>query len=270
MTGACVDVTERRQKEDALRAADRHKDEFLGMLAHELRNPLAPIMYSVAMLGKQMTDPAAKRPLDVITRQVRHMARIVDDLLDVSRVTQGKVSLKREAVDVVTLVMETLEASRPSMAARDHTVHTDLSATPLAVSGDSVRLSQIVENLLNNAAKYTPPGGHIAVNVRREGSEVVITVRDTGVGIAPAMLPRVFDLFAQAETSLDRSEGGLGIGLTLVNRLTRLHAGSVEARSNGLGLGSEFIVRLPLLDAAPLGATPATTPRGAASSTQTT
>jgi PAS domain S-box-containing protein len=267
MTGACVDVTERRQKEDALRTADRQKDEFLGMLAHELRNPLAPIMYSAALLERVVHEPAGRRSLDVINRQVRRMTRLVDDLLDVSRVTQGKVSLKRDTVDISALVAEAAEGSRGLMDARNHALHVDIRDPQLRVHGDAVRLGQVVENLLNNAAKYTPSGGRVAVTVRRDGDAAVISVRDTGVGIAPAMLPRVFALFVQAETSLDRSEGGLGIGLTLVDQLVRLHGGRVEARSEGLDRGSEFIVRLPTVKVDALAAAAAARSSGGSNPT---
>jgi PAS domain S-box-containing protein len=246
MAGACVDVTERREKEEALRAADRQKDEFLGMLAHELRNPLAPIIYSVAALERQMPAPEARRPLEIIARQTRRMTRIVDDLLDVSRVTQGKISLQRERLDVAGIVGNAADVSRAAMDARGHRFEVRVPGTPLPVSGDAVRLGQVFENLLSNAAKYTPPGGDVTVTVERDGPNAVVRVRDTGVGISPDVLPRIFDLFVQADTTLDRSEGGLGIGLTLVERLTRMHGGGVEARSEGPGLGAEFMVRLPL------------------------
>ena len=246
MAGACVDVTERREKEEALLAADRQKDEFLGMLAHELRNPLAPIIYSVAALERQMPAPEAKRPLEIIARQARRMTRIVDDLLDVSRVTQGKISLKRERLDIGSIVGIAAEVSRAVMDARGHRLEVRVPGTPVPVSGDAVRLGQVFENLLSNAAKYTPPGGVVTVTVEREGPNAIVRVRDTGVGISADVLPRIFDLFVQADTTLDRSEGGLGIGLTLVSRLTHMHGGVVEARSDGPGLGAEFLVRLPL------------------------
>ena len=246
MAGACVDVTERREKEEALLAADRQKDEFLGMLAHELRNPLAPIIYSVAALERQMPAPEAKRPLEIISRQARRMTRIVDDLLDVSRVTQGKISLKRERLDIASIVGIAAEVSRAIMDARGHRLEVRVPGTPVPVSGDAVRLGQVFENLLSNAAKYTPPGGSVTVTVEREGPNAIVRVRDTGVGISADVLPRIFDLFVQADTTLDRSEGGLGIGLTLVSRLTHMHGGVVEARSDGPGLGAEFLVRLPL------------------------
>jgi PAS domain S-box-containing protein len=247
MIAACVDITERRNKEDALRAADRQKDEFLGMLSHEIRNPLAPMMYSVNLLERQITDPALRRPLDVIGRQLRRMVHIVDDLLDASRVTHGKISLKRASVSLTEIVSQAVEASRSRMEAHGHALIHEAAQEPLLMSGDAARLGQVLENLLANAAKYTPNGGTVTVRVEREGGEAVITVADTGVGIDAAMLPRVFDLFAQADTSLDRSEGGLGIGLTLADRLTRLHGGRLSAHSDGLGAGSTFIVRLPLL-----------------------
>ena len=246
MAGACVDVTERREKEEALRAADRQKDEFLGMLAHELRNPLAPIIYSVAALERQMPAPEARRPLEIITRQARRMTRIVDDLLDVSRVTLGKISLQHERLDVTTVVSNAAEVSRAAMTARGHRFEVRLPGTPLPVSGDAVRLAQVFENLLSNAAKYTPPGGRVAVTVQREGAQAVVRIRDSGVGINADVLPRIFDLFVQADATLDRAEGGLGIGLTLVDRLTRMHGGRVEAHSEGPGTGAEFVVRLPL------------------------
>ena len=247
MTGACVDVTDRRNKEDALRAADRQKDEFLGMLAHEIRNPLAPMMYSASLLQRRIQDPDLKRPLDIIARQASRMLRIVDDLLDVSRVTQGKISLQRERVRVADVLMQCAEASRPLMESRKHTFVLEPVDSSLTVSGDAVRLAQVVENLLLNAAKYTPDGGSVTLRATAAGSWVAISVRDTGIGIGSDMLGRVFDLFVQADTALDRAEGGLGIGLTLVERLVRMHGGRVEAQSAGPGLGSTFTVHLPLI-----------------------
>ena len=194
------------------------------------------------------------------------MVRIVDDLLDVSRVTQGKISLQRERLDVREVVAQAVESSRPRLDARQHTVRLRQAPEPLPVSGDAARLAQVFENLLVNAAKYTPPGGTVTISVARERGEVAISVADTGIGIDPAMLRRVFDLFAQADTSLDRAEGGLGIGLTLAERLSRLHGGRIGAHSDGLGAGSTFTVYLPLLDAADAAADaganpPGTTPR---------
>jgi len=250
MAGACVDVTDRRVKEDALRAADRQKDEFLGMLAHEIRNPLAPMMYSTSILERRIEDPEVRRPIEIIGRQTRRMIRIVDDLLDVSRVTQGKISLQREPVAVADLVKQCTDACRPLMESRRHLVDVAPVDRSLIVYGDAVRLSQVIENILINAAKYTPDGGRISVTAGGEGASVAIEITDTGVGISPQMLTRVFDLFAQADTSLDRAEGGLGIGLTLVEKLVRMHGGRVEARSPGVGCGSTFTVHLPLTPSA--------------------
>ena len=245
MDGACVDVTERREKEEALRAADRQKDEFLGMLAHELRNPLAPIIYSVAALERQMPAPEARRPLEIIARQARRMTRIVDDLLDVSRVTQGKISLQRERLDVVAIVGNAADVSRAAMTARGHQLEVRVPDVPLPVSVTRCAWGRFV-NVLNNAAKYTPPNGHISVAVAQEGEEVVLRVSDTGVGIPVNMLSRIFDLFVQGDQSLAHTSGGLGIGLTLVHRLVKLHHGRVEAQSDGPGRGSQFTVALPL------------------------
>lgn len=249
MTGACVDITDRRNKEDALREADRQKDEFLGMLAHELRNPLAPILYSASALEQSIQNPSLRMPLEVIGRQAKRMVRIVDDLLDVSRVTQGKIELQRERISVAALLAQCVDATRARFEARGHTLRLHPVDPALAVVGDTVRLAQVLENLLINAAKYTPDGGHIDVSVEPSGKHVAIAVKDTGIGIAPDMLRRVFELFTQADTSLDRAEGGLGIGLTLAERLTRMHGGTLEAQSPGPRQGSTFTVRLPRVDA---------------------
>jgi two-component system CheB/CheR fusion protein len=252
MTGACVDVTDRRLKEDALREADRQKDEFLGMLAHEIRNPLAPMMFSASILERRIQDPELRRPIDVIARQARRMSRIVDDLLDVSRVTQGKISLQRDRIGVADVIAQCAEASRPRIDARRQTFIVEPIDPALTVHGDAVRLSQVIENLLINATKYTPEGGTITVSAMPASDQIVrISVRDTGIGISREMIGRVFDLFAQADTSLDRAEGGLGIGLTLVERLVQMHGGRVEAHSDGPGLGSTFTVHLPLVAEAP-------------------
>jgi PAS domain S-box-containing protein len=245
MTGGCVDVTLRRQREDALHAADRQKDEFLGVLAHELRNPLAPLVFAVASLDRLVSDPAARKSLDVMSRQITRITRLVDDLLDVSRVAQGKIALQIEPLDLAAVVRDAAEAMRPALLQRRHELVLDLEE-PLAIAADRQRLGQILENLLGNAVKYTPEGGRIAVSAAREPDAAVIRVRDTGIGIAAEMLPRIFELFVQADNSLDRAQGGLGIGLALVNRLTQLHGGSVTVHSEGLSRGSEFVVRLPL------------------------
>jgi len=203
-------------------------------------------MYSVSILERQMPSPDARRPLEIISRQVRRMTRLVDDLLDVSRVTQGKISLQRERIDLESVVREAADAMRAAMDQRGHQVSFEVATQPIVVMGDTARLGQIFENLLSNAVKYTPSGGRIAIKIDRDARQAIVTVADNGIGIPADALPRVFDLFMQADTSLDRAEGGLGIGLTLVQRLAQRHGGTVEARSDGPGRGSEFTVRLPL------------------------
>ena len=237
-----------RQKVRELEEGQRHITEFLAVLAHELRNPLAPIRNAVSLMQMDgLSDSMKDWYRTVIDRQVTHMTRLVDDLLDASRITSGKIILERKPVPVALVVETAADSSRPSIDARKHTLDIDLPAEPLQVDGDPVRLSQVVLNLLNNAAKYTPEEGKIRLAVEKIGGQVLIRVMDTGIGIPADLLPRVFDLFTQGDRSLDRSEGGLGIGLTLVRRLVEMHGGSVEAYSEGPGLGSEFLVRLPLL-----------------------
>jgi PAS domain S-box-containing protein len=246
--GTNTDITEIRQMEEALREADRLKDEFLAMLAHELRNPLAPIRNALHVLRHAGADPTtAARVRDMAERQVKHMARLLDDLLDVSRISRGRIELRQEIIDVATLVQHTVEVAGPFVAERRHELTVSLPDRPLRVKGDPARLEQVLTNLLNNAAKYTEPGGKIWLTATAEGDEAVLRVRDTGVGIAPDMLPKIYDLFVQADRRLDRAPGGVGIGLTLVRRLAEMHGGRVEARSPGLGGGSEFVVRLPEL-----------------------
>ena len=239
-----VDITERRRAEEALREADRRKDEFLAMLAHELRNPLAPIRNALHLLRVSGAGPVAAEARDVMERQLTQLIRLVDDLLEVSRISRGKVELRRAAVDLAGVVASAVETSRPAIDAARHRLEIRLPPAPLQIEGDFVRLSQVVANLLNNAAKYTDPGGRIALSVQREGAEAEIRVQDNGVGLAPELLPRVFDMFAQADRA--RAAGGLGIGLALAKMLVELHGGRIEARSDGPGRGSEFAVRLPL------------------------
>jgi signal transduction histidine kinase/CheY-like chemotaxis protein len=230
-----------------IQEADRRKNEFLAMLAHELRNPLAPVRNAVHFLklqGPQQPEFAWAR--DVIDRQVTNLVRMVDDLLDVSRITRGKIQLFPETLDVTALVTRAVETSRPLVETHRHSLKVSLPSLPLQVHGDATRLSQVLSNLLNNAAKYTPDGGRIEFAVTREGREAVFRVRDNGPGIPREMLAKIFDLFTQVDDSLDRSHGGLGIGLTLVRRLVEMHEGSVEAHSEGDGKGSEFVVRLPV------------------------
>ena len=239
-------IAERERTEASLRDADRRKDEFLATLAHELRNPLAPISNAAQLL--QMTPQRESRQWasEVIGRQVRHLARLVEDLLDVSRISRDKVELRLARVDFGDIVHSAIETSQPLIAGRDHVFSMDLPAEPLPLDADATRLAQVISNLLNNAAKFTPSGGRIALVVTRDDGFVTIRVKDNGVGIDATMLPKVFDMFIQADNRLERTTGGLGIGLTLVRHFVDVHGGTVEARSAGRDRGSEFIVRLPL------------------------
>ncbi|MGI4719240.1 MAG: PAS domain-containing sensor histidine kinase [Janthinobacterium lividum] len=232
---------------DSLRQQDRRKDEFLAMLAHELRNPMAPIAAAAEVLRISASPEHVRRSSEVIGRQVKHMTSLVDDLLDVSRVTRGLVKLDRRKVTVAELVASAVEQSRPLMETHGHAFATEVEAGPIQVDGDPARLVQVLVNLLNNAAKYTPRGGRIALRVAREGERVQFCIADNGIGIDRALLPHVFDLFTQAERTPDRSQGGLGIGLALVRTLVALHGGEVQAHSEGSGTGCTFTVWLPLV-----------------------
>ncbi|HET9105607.1 MAG TPA: PAS domain S-box protein [Steroidobacteraceae bacterium] len=244
-------IGELRRAEEALREADRRKDEFLAVLAHELRNPLAPIRYAVAMARKEdRTEGQRRQAQAIIERQVEHMGRLLDDLLDVSRITRGTLILRPSSVDLVPIVTAAQEASRPSIESRGHTLVVDLPREPVRLVADPVRLAQILANLLINSAKYTDTGGRIVLQARRDGEQLVLRVRDNGIGISAEMMPRMFTLFAQASPALERSEGGLGIGLSLVRGLVELHGGTVSAYSEGAGRGAEFVVRLPIGDPA--------------------
>ncbi|HEY3518548.1 MAG TPA: ATP-binding protein, partial [Gammaproteobacteria bacterium] len=241
------DTTRLRRAEQGLREADRRKDEFLATLAHELRNPLAPIRNGLQILRFAGTDPvAAAQVQEMLERQTSHLVRLVDDLMEVARVTRGRIELRKERVDLGAMLRSAVETSRPLIEAARHELTVELPAEPVTLMADSVRFAQVVANLLNNAAKYTEEGGRISLAGRREGNHAVISVRDSGIGIPVELLPRVFDLFAQADRTYHRVQGGLGIGLTLVRTLVELHGGTVAASSDGLGRGSEFIVRLPL------------------------
>ena len=244
-----IDITDRKRAEEALRRADRAKDEFLATLAHELRSPLAPIRNAVEILHVQgPRDSQSNWALDVIGRQMRHLSRLIDDLMDLARVTSNRLELRRRRVPLAEVVRSAVETSQPLLQASGHDFAALLPPEPVWVHADAVRLSQALSNLLNNAARYTHPGGRIRLTVEREGGEAVVRVSDDGIGIAPEVLPRVFDMFMQAARSEGGSEGGLGIGLTLVERLVEMHGGTVRAESGGLGRGSVFTVRLPLDD----------------------
>ncbi|HEX8788834.1 MAG TPA: PAS domain S-box protein, partial [Telluria sp.] len=248
--GISLDITGRVEAEEALRDADRRKDEFLATLAHELRNPLAPISNAVQLMRRPDGRRQSDRVVEMVGRQVRQIVRLVDDLMEVSRITRGKIDLKLERLPFAEIVHSAVETSQLFIERAGHQLNVSLPDDPLMLEADRVRLTQVFANLLNNAAKYTDPGGRIWFDVRRDGNQLVASVSDTGIGIPEAELPRVFEMFAQAHRSVGRGQGGLGIGLTMVRSLVEMHNGTVEARSAGGGQGSEFIVRLPLLTGA--------------------
>jgi PAS domain S-box-containing protein len=256
--GSVIDVHERKQAEEDLKEADRRKTEFLAMLAHELRNPLAPIrnalqvMRLTASRGRERPENEAVASVsEMMERQVGQLVRLVDDLLDVSRISRGKIELRRERSELASIIHHAVEAARSLVQCMGHDLTITLPPQPIYLSGDSARLTQVVGNLLNNACKFTDKGGRIWLTVERasrgrERPEAVIRVRDSGIGIAAHQLPRIFDMFMQIDTSLERSTSGLGIGLSLVKNLVEMHGGTVEAHSRGIGQGSEFVVRLPI------------------------
>lgn len=249
MTGTITDVTERKCAEEALKHADRRKDEFLATLAHELRNPLAPIRNGLHILKRTRDAAVAVRTREMMERQLSHMVRLIDDLLDVSRITSGKVTLRKEQVLLRAVAETAVEASRPVIEASGHALKLALPEEPVWLAADPTRLAQVMTNLLTNAAKYTPEGGCIELSASREGGEVIVRVTDTGLGIPPGMLAEVFEMFTQVNRTLERCQGGLGIGLALVKRLVEFHGGTITAESPGLGQGSTFTVRLPLVEA---------------------
>jgi signal transduction histidine kinase/ActR/RegA family two-component response regulator len=256
-----VDFIENARLYEQLREADRRKDEFLATLAHELRNPLAPISGSLQIL--RLTDdlsPAVEHVRSIMEEQVNHLVRLVDDLLEVSRITRGKIELRKKSVDLVAVIASAVEISRPLIEAAGHQLAITLSPEPMALEADAVRLSQVIANLLNNAAKYTDKGGQIWLSAQRQGGEAVVSVRDTGCGISADMLPRIFDMFAQVDRTLERAQGGLGIGLSLAKNLVEMHGGRIEAHSAGPGRGSEFIVWLPLVHHGPRSTLAASAP----------
>ncbi|MBC3920953.1 response regulator [Undibacterium sp. CY18W] len=246
LISAAMSAFRGRQRQYAMREVDRRKDEFLAMLAHELRNPLAPISAASDLLNFPNLDPARiKRTSEIISRQVKHMTGLIDDLLDVSRVSRGLVTLKEEALDARHIATSAIEQVRPLLDARRHQLTLQTSLVPVYIKGDQKRLIQILSNVLNNAAKYTQEGGEITLSLNIEDDAIVFTIRDNGIGIEPQTISRIFDMFAQAERTSDRTQGGLGIGLALVQNLVQLHGGTVTASSDGLGLGSVFTITLP-------------------------
>jgi signal transduction histidine kinase len=246
------DVTERRRADEAvvqmLREADRRKDEFLAILAHELRNPLAPVVNALQYLRMRgPTTAETEWAQDVINRQVQYMTRLIDDLMDVSRINRGHIRLMREQVTLARVIEEAVEANLPIIEQMRHRFEIDLPPQTVMLHADSTRLAQVVLNLINNAAKYTEPGGRIDLRATVEDGVVTISVRDTGIGIPTDKLSTIFEMFSQVEGALSRSQGGLGIGLYLVKRLVEMHEGTIEARSEGPNTGSEFVVRLPVV-----------------------
>lgn len=254
LTGACVDITDRKQMEEELRQragelaeADRRKDEFLAMLAHELRNPLAPLRNGLRVLQMAAGDAGAfERARSMMERQLSHLVRLVDDLLDVARINRNKLDLQRTRITLADAVAHAVESARPALDAAGHELHVELPPEPVPLDADLTRLAQVFGNLLTNSARYTEPGGRIWLTAVRDGHEVVVAVRDTGIGIPAEALPHLFDLFCQGDRRLERAQGGLGIGLALVKALTEMHGGTVEAHSPGPGRGSTFVVHLPV------------------------
>jgi CheY-like chemotaxis protein len=242
----CVDITERKRAADVLREADRRKDEFLATLSHELRNPLAPIRNALELLRRAHPDTSlTERALSIMGRQLQQLVRLTDDLLDVSRITTNRLELRRKPLDLRAVVASAVETTQPLLDAAGHVLSVGLPESPLWVHADFTRMAQALANLLNNAVKYTDRGGRISVTASVEQGAIVVRVHDTGIGIDAALMPRIFDMFMQAERSSDRAQSGLGIGLTLARRLVELHDGQLEASSPGLGMGTTFTVRLP-------------------------
>ncbi len=247
VAGTTRDITERQQMEEALREADRRKDEFLATLAHELRNPLAPIRSGLEIIRRAANDKAKfEETLDIIERQTNQIVHLVDDLLDISRITQGKIKLRRERIEFKTALEMALETSRGLIDEAENELTVSLPPEPIFIDADLTRTAQILLNVLNNAAKYSNPGGKISLTAKKEENYAVVSIKDTGLGIAPEMLSKIFDMFGQIETPDNQIRGGLGIGLSVVKKLIEMHGGSIEALSEGEGTGSEFILHLPL------------------------
>jgi signal transduction histidine kinase len=254
----CVDITEQKRAQDVLTEADRRKDDFLATLSHELRNPLAPIRNALQVMRGAADDPAlAARALAIMERQVHQLVRLTDDLLDVSRITRNRIELRRETIDLRGVIRDALETTEPLVTAAAHHLSVDLPGSPMWVHADATRLAQALANILNNAVKYTDRGGHIAVSARADGGQAVITISDTGIGIDPSQLLRVFGMFVQIEPVGTRARTGLGIGLALARRLVELHGGSIEAGSAGADSGTTFVVRMALSETPAIAATEA-------------
>jgi len=245
------DITERKRAEEALREADRRKDRFLALLAHELRGPLAPLSNTLEILKRAADTELVRQSGATMERQLHQMTRLIDDLLDTGRISQGKLDLRRKQVELASVIHQAVEAYRPAIESARQEIVVTLPHRPAYLDADSMRLAQVFGNLLSNASKYSDPGSRIALTAEQQGGDVVVSVKDTGIGIPSGMLETIFDMFTQVDQSLERTRGGLGIGLTLVRQLVELHGGSVQAFSEGLGRGSEFVVRLPVLSAAP-------------------
>jgi signal transduction histidine kinase len=247
----CVDLTERKRAEDLLREAARRKDEFLATLSHELRNPLAPIRNALEVLRRTGNDPAqTARAHAIMERQLQQLVRLTDDLLDVSRITRNRVELRREHIDLRLALQSAVETTQPLIDAADHVLHISMPPAPVWVDADFTRLAQAFANLLNNAVKYTDRGGEISIGLATDADAAAVTVHDSGIGMSPETVSRIFDMFMQSDESIARARGGLGIGLTLAKRLVELHGGKIEAASEGRGRGSTFTVRLPVSHAA--------------------
>lgn len=242
----CYDINDRVREQEALVQADRSKDKFLAFLGHELRNPLSAISYAVSLLELDAKDGEGRQSLELIRGQLAHISRLIEDLMDLARVKQGEIAVQKREVDLNEVASRAIEATRPLFQQRNQILDATLAAAPVMLEGDPMRLEQVIVNLLNNAAKYTESGGRIGLSIERSGDQACLKVRDNGIGMSPETLARVFDLYAQDSAARDRSEGGLGIGLALVEALVKRHQGSVTARSEGIGRGSEFTVRLPL------------------------
>jgi CheY-like chemotaxis protein len=245
--GVIMDVTVRRRMEEASRDAERRKDEFLATLAHELRNPLAPIRNGLTVLRNTDNVEVSKSIHSILDRQVNHITRLIDDLLEISRFALGKIEVRRAAVDLKTVLNRAVEMSQPFIEAGRHRLELSMPPEPMMVHADGVRLTQVFSNILINASKYTLEGGTISLNVEKQGDHVVVAIRDSGIGIPPHMLTRIFELFTQVDSYDSQANRGLGVGLAMARLLVDLHGGTIEARSEGLGKGSEFLVRLPVL-----------------------